>query len=420
MIVYPVDSVDGVVIAPPSKSYTHRALFASLLACGDSRVVNPLFAGDTQATVKTVSALGGVVEMGEGEVRVSGVCGAPAGSGRIYCGGSGTTLRLATSIASLSGGRWVLDGDESLQGRPMGPLLEALRRLGVSAWSRDGRPPVVVLGPPRRGGTAVVDGSVSSQFVSSLLMAAPPGGFRISVVGETVSRPYIELTLRVMEAFGVRVSRKGNVFEPLDTVYESRVFRVPGDYSSASFMLAAGAIAGRVRVLGLDRGDVQADARILGILSVMGAHVRWLDDVVEVEGGSGVLRGVSVDLRDSPDLAPVVAVLGAYAEGVTRVRGARHLAFKESNRILSIARALGSLGVTVKPLEDGFLVEGGGVRGGRADSFGDHRIAMMLAVAALGASGPVEILGAERVGDSYPLFARDLAGLGARVEVVSG
>ncbi|MCE4600431.1 MAG: 3-phosphoshikimate 1-carboxyvinyltransferase [Desulfurococcales archaeon] len=418
--VYPVEGeVRGTLRAPPSKSYTHRAVFASLLACGVSRIEDPLVAGDTLASLEAARRFGAVIEEGGGWLRVEGVCGRVKPPMWIDCRGSGTTLRIATAIASLLDEPVLLYGDSTLRRRPMAPLLEALSSLGAGTLSRDGYPPVAVKGPISPG-TVRIDASRSSQFVTGLLTIAPLAGLRVETMGPVASKPYVDLTLRVLEWFGARFHREGyRVYEPLSHGYRPAHVRIPGDYSSASFILGLAAVAGRVTVEGLIEDDVQADRRILEVLGEMGARVRGYSDRVVVES-TGRLEGVEVSLRDSPDLAPALAAVAAYAEGRTVLRDVGHLAFKESNRIESITSALSSIGVRAYASNGSIIVEGGGVRGGRSSSFNDHRIAMMLAVAAVKADGPVEIVGAERIGDSYPGFLEHLALLGVDTEVIEG
>lgn len=420
MRVYPVrGQVDGSVEAPPSKSYTHRAVFAALLACGESVIADPLLSGDTRASIGAAGRLGARLELSGRVLRVEGVCGDPRPPEWIYCAGSGTTLRIATAVSSLVGEPVLLYGDSTLRRRPMQPLLDALGSLGVEHVSRGGYPPVAVKGPPG-GGWVSVDASISSQFATALLVIAPLAGLTVETRGPVASKPYIDLTLGVLEAFGVKFKRSGyDWFQPAGDEYKPAAFRVPGDYSSAAFMLAVGALAGRVRMYGLDPGDVQADRAVVEVLRAMGARVRVGGDYVEAES-TGVLEGIEVDLRDSPDLAPVVAALAAHARGVTVMHGVGHLSFKESDRVKSITSALRSIGVDARAQDGRIVVKGGRVRGGRASSYSDHRIAMMLAVTAVKAGGPVEIEGAERIGDSYPSFASHLSSLGVRVEVVQG
>ncbi len=414
--VYPTRGLEGAVEAPPSKSYTHRALFAALLAEGVSRLENLLVSGDTGASLHAVRRLGARVSRGW---RVEGTAGSPRSPPWIHCRGSGTTMRIAAAVSALTPGPVVLYGDRSLNRRPMAPLISALRRLGAKVLSRGGRPPLAVKGP-LRGGETVVDGSISSQFITALLIVGPVIGVAVKVAGRARSTPYIDVTLRVLAAFGARVEREGYRFfrvEPTGLV--ATRFRVPGDYSSAAFMLAAGALAGRVAVRGLDPEDVQGDRHIVDALKAMGAKVRIGDGVVEAES-SGSLDPVDIYCTHTPDLVPVLAALAAHARGVSRIAGVAHLVYKESNRLEALRRNLRRLGVEVRIGRDELVVRGGEVRGGVVHSFGDHRIAMAMAIAGLGARGPVEVRGAHRIPDSYPQFVDHLRSIGARVEVLKG
>jgi len=423
VVVHPVKGfLSGVVAAPPSKSYTHRALFAALLANGESRVVNPLLSGDTAATVEAVRRFGGSADVrltrAGVEVRVTGVGGVPRSPPCVYCRGSGTTLRIATAVASLSKGPTLLYGNESLNRRPVAPLLNALGALGARTLSRNGEPPVAVAGPIK-GGEVAVDASISSQFVTALLTVAPVIGLKVRVVGKLKSAPYVDVTLKVLEAFGARHSRasNGKVFEVDDGGYMPTRYEVPGDYSSAAFIMAAAALAGEVVVKGVSLSDPQGDKAVLGFLQAMGAEVRINGSAVVI-ASTGVLKGVTVDCSNTPDLVPVLAALAPHAKGVTKVVGAEHLAFKETNRLATLTRNLRALGVKAYPTEDGIVVSGGRVRGGSVNSFGDHRVAMAMAVTALRAEAPVVIDGAECVTDSYPSFFDDLRSLGVKVEVI--
>lgn len=411
--------IDGRVTAPPSKSYTHRALFAALLACGTSIIWNPLYSGDTEASMRAVEKLGGRIAGSGGRLQINGVCGDPRPPAWIDCSGSGTTLRIATAVSSLVGEPVLLYGDSTLRRRPMKPLLESLRELGVETVSRNGYPPIVVKGPPKPG-EVKIDASISSQYLTALLFISPIIGIVVESSGQVASKPYIDMTIRVLEEFGVVFERRGyDWFAPLSDAYEPTAFNVPGDYSSASFIMALGAIAGRVRVEGLDTGDVQPDKRIISVLKDMGANVKVGEGFVEVESIGG-LEGVNVNLRDSPDLAPVIAALAAHANGTTIIEGISHLAFKESDRIQSITMSLRSIGVKAVASDGRIIIEGGVVKGGEASSFNDHRIAMMLAVTAVKARAPVVIHGGERIRDSYPFFIQHLRQLGVGVEVVQG
>ncbi|GBF09355.1 3-phosphoshikimate 1-carboxyvinyltransferase [Aeropyrum pernix] len=415
VVVHP-STVEGRVEAPPSKSYTHRMLFLALLARGRSVVRRPLVSNDTLATLNAVALLGGKPRLGRGVAEVEG--GEVRGGAVVYAAGSGTTIRIAMGVAAHSAEATLLYGDESLNRRPVHPLSEALRSMGARVCDTGGNPPVKVSGPLRRA-SVEVDAAISSQFATSLLIAGSRlGEFELSAA-RLSSRGYVDITLESLSMFGVRVEREGYRIFRLKGTPEPVDAAVPGDYSSASFMLAAGAIAGRVEVEGLRPGDPQPDRRIVELLRSMGARVRVEGSIVAVES-TGPLEPIDIDLDGSPDLAPVTAVLAAYARGVSRLRGLERLQYKESDRLSAIAWNLARLGVEAR-VRGGILeIRGGGVEGGVARSWGDHRIAMAMAVAGLGARRPVTVEGFSRVPDSYPGFLEDLARLGARFEVVKG
>ena len=420
LLVYPVhSSIEGVIKAPPSKSYTHRVLFASLLACGESLILNPLLARDTIASINAIKKMGAEIKWLKQALRVKGVCSEITNPHWIDCKGSGTTIRIATAVSSLLKEYVLLYGDETLNNRPMYPLLKALSSVGVESISRNGYPPIVIRGPIRKSSEVIVDGSISSQFITALLMISPIANLRIRVIGEIVSRPYIDITIRVLESFGAKIRRDGyRFYESQGSGLRASIFEIPGDYSSAAFLLALGAIKGRIKVIGLNSRDVQGDKIIVDILKNMGAHVHVGADYVEVES-SGILEGVEVNLKDTPDLAPVVAALAAYANGTTVIRGVKHLAFKESNRLHTITKVLRFFGVYAKYSEDYLVIKGGNIKGAVISTFNDHRIAMMAIIVALGGQGIAEIRGVERISDSYPFFIKNLRELGVRVEVIN-
>lgn len=416
--------VEGRIEAPPSKSYTHRALAISLLAKGRGKIRQPLLAEDTKATLSACRMLGAKVEEGE-------VCEVEGTGGRlkptsqlIDAANSGTTMRFMTAICSLSPVPIKLVGDESLSRRPMGPLVEALRALGVRARceGKDGRPPVVVEGGGLRGGEVEIEGGTSSQFISALLLVCPYAerDVGISVTGELRSRPYIEMTLKFLDMSGARIRRGkdltryeiegGQVFNPLKV-------RIPGDFSSAAFPLGAAALTGKVRVGNLDLEDPQGDKRIVSLLEEFGAEVVRGRDWVEVSQGG--LNGIDVECADNPDLVPILAVLGSVADGTTSISGVPHLRFKETDRLAVLSRELSKMGARIKELEDGLKITGvGELKGARLNSFGDHRMAMAFVVAGLVARGRTVVEGAESIPVSYPNFVQDMRSLGANLKEI--
>ncbi len=418
MIVRIVKSViEGASRAPPSKSMTHRALVCSALSRGLSRVRSPLASEDTEATRRVLSGLGVPISKSPRCWEVEGG-GLREASSDLFCGESATTLRLMTAVCSLVEGESRLTGGPSLLRRPVGPLIEGLRQLGVGCGSRGGYPPVTVRGEGRiRGGLVEVPGDVSSQFVSALLIIAPFAGDGVSlrITTPLESEPYVSMTIEAQEAFGVRVHASEDMrnFRVERQDYRPAEFTVEGDWSSASFLLAAGTLAGSVSVGNLDPGSSQADSAILDILERMGASVAVGGGSVTVQRSA--LRGIEADLSNSPDLFPVVASLCAAADGVSVLHGLRRLRFKESDRVGAMAEGLGEMGVRVETGGGSAMIEGGTPRGGLVDPHGDHRIAMALGVLGLVAQGETVIRDAGCVSKSYPFFWQDIEAIGANV-----
>lgn len=440
----------GEVNAPPSKSYTHRAVAVAALAEGKSEVLFPLVSEDTKATFNAAECLGAVVEYDESarRLRVRGVAGKPrAPEDVLNAENSGTTLRFFTAISGLCSDpatavATVLTGDASLRTRPNAPLLKSLNELGSEAYSTkgDGTAPLVVKGG-LKGGETTLDGSVSSQFVSALLLACPLAERDTHILAKNLaSVPYTKMTLEVLEQAGVEIpfsrSRSSGSGDFSFQVaggrkYELRRFVVPGDFSSASYLLAAAAVTdSEVRVRNLFP-SAQGDARIVEVLKEMGVEVKWEKErgVVSVRGrvaekGKLKLKGLKVELRENPDLVPTVAVLGALAEGMTEITGVAHLRYKETDRLRLLTEELGKMGARVEERQDGLLVagkEGEALKPAKVNSHGDHRLAMALCVAGLSASagssasaGAEETVveGAECAKVSYPSFFEDLVSLG--------
>jgi len=376
-------------------------------------ILNPSRCDDALSAAGIVQALGAVVEWGEDRVVVS-----PNAKSRedvLDCGESGLCARLFAPIAALGGRETRLAGRGSLLRRPLGPIDGPLAALGAAAASAGGFLPLTVKGP-LRGGRAVVDGSTSSQFVSGLLMALPRAESNsILEVRNLTSIPYVELTLRMLAEFGVAVAHEGfRTFQiPGRQTYAGSEYRVEGDWSGAAFLLTAAALAGSVRVTGLDPGSSQPDRRILDVLDEAGAIVRISDAGVEV--ARNPLRSFEIDAAHCPDLVPVLVPLAARARGLSVIGGADRLASKESDRANALIREFGSLGVDIHAKQGCLLVRGGAIRAGRVNSHGDHRIAMALAVAGLAAEGPVAIDGAECARKSYPGFFEVLRTLGGKL-----
>lgn len=415
--------ITGEVSAPPSKSYTHRAIILASLAAGKSLIQNPLLADDTGYTIEACCALGAEIAIESDGIAVRGTGGRISPRQEtIFVGNSGSTVRMIAPLAASSPTRIVLDGDERLRQRPMGDLLSALQGLGVHARSlnNNGCPPFEIQGGDFMANQVSLSGAVSSQPISALLMAAPytRKGLTIKINGGLRSRPYIDITLDAMRDFGVSaVNRDYREFIiEGNQEYKARRYPIEGDYSSAAYFLAVGAVGAKpVSVTNLKKDSVQGDKRLLDILQNMGAVVDYQKDSVRVRR-RGDLKGISVDMGDYPDLVPTLAVVAALAQGKTEITNIAHLRFKESDRINDTAAELNKLNIKTEVSEDKMVIYGGKPKSAEVDSHNDHRLAMSLSIAALFAEGSSIINGAEAVSKSYPQFFDDLKKLGAKVE----
>jgi 3-phosphoshikimate 1-carboxyvinyltransferase len=413
-------SISGEVYAPPSKSYTHRAILITALGPGGV-VKRPLLSADTKATISASEAFGASVQFqSDGSLKIEGMAGEPkTPDDVINVLNSGTTLRFSSAVAALTDGA-ILTGDGSIRSRPNGPLLSALNELGARSFSikGNGKAPLVVQGK-MRGGKAELDGSVSSQFLSALLIAAPlaSGETMVRIKGELKSRPYAEITLDMLKDAGAKVESKESEFRmPGNQRYRLKDYTVPGDFSSASYPLAAAAVTGsKVTVRGV-LPSRQGDAAILDILERMGSRVSWDRSTGDLRIEGGELEGIEVDAGATPDLVPTVAVLGALARGRTVVKNAEHVRHKETDRIHAMAVELSKMGAKIEERPDGLVIEGGELHGAQLHGYHDHRIVMALAVAGM-AAGETRIDTAESVDVSYPGFFQEMTRIGANVSL---
>jgi 3-phosphoshikimate 1-carboxyvinyltransferase len=418
-------SVAGGTLAPPSKSYTHRAVILASLAAGETRIENPLISDDTLHTIDACSSLGADIAPDGNRLRIAGTGGqirvAPNRE-RIFVGNSGSTIRMVAPLAALASTRVVFDGDSRLRQRPIGDLLSALESLGAKARSLEGNgcPPIEIQGGKISEGEVTISGQISSQHVSGLLMIAPytEDGLRIKIADRLRSRPYTDITLDAMQAFGVEAVNKDykEFLVKGRQQYKAGHYRIEGDYSSAAYFLAAGAIGGRpVTVKNLKADSVQGDRYLLNILSEMGCSVECQKEPVTISRHDE-LQGVTVDMGDYPDLVQTVAVVAAYATGKTEITNIGHLRFKETDRLSDTAAELVRMEIKVSITDDTMVIYGGKPKGAEIEAHNDHRLAMSLTIAALFAEGNSTINGAEAVTKSYPRFFADLVKLGAKIE----
>jgi 3-phosphoshikimate 1-carboxyvinyltransferase len=406
------------VRVPGSKSLTNRALVVAALARGASVLRGALDSDDTRVMVDSLGRLGFAVEHDPvaATIRVEGRAGMiPAREAELFVANSGTSLRFLTAMCGVGRGTYRLDGTPRMRERPVEDLLRSLNRLGADARSElgTGCPPVVVRADGLDGGFAEVKGDVSSQFLSGLLMALPyaNGKTTVEVLGALVSKPYIAMTLAVMEAFGVRIANhKFRQFNVEPSRYDARTYAIEPDASAASYFFAAAAIlGGTVAVEGLGPVSLQGDVAFVDVLEHMGCRVERSRDAIAVHGGP--LRGVDVDMNAISDTVMTLGVVALFAEGMTRIRNVGHIRHKETDRIAALAAELRKLGAQVDEQPDGLLIfPPERITPARIATYDDHRMAMAFALAGLKAEGVV-ILDPGCVAKTYPGFWDDLARL---------
>ncbi len=414
-------TLHGTVVAPASKSSMQRACAAALLCEGASEIINPGKSNDDLAALDVIQKLGArVVKNEDGSLTIYSQ-GVDPVENEINCGESGLGIRMFTPIAALSGQSITINGTGSLLTRPMHFFDEIFPQLGIKIKSQKGKLPLQIEGPLVPADIEV-DGSLSSQFLTGLLMA-----FGASVtkpvtikVNGLKSKPYIDLTMQVMESFGRKVTHTNYEYfhlEPQAVNYEPQSYTVEGDWSGAAFLLVAGAVAGNISVEGLDSSSTQADKAIFQALEDCGCFLSTQKEVIEI--GPAPLEAFHFNATDCPDLFPPLVGLAAYCAGTTTIAGVSRLSHKESNRALTLQEEFAKLGVEIILQGDVMLVKGGGkLNGGKVHSRHDHRIAMACAVAGLKTNGGVVIEEAEAINKSYPDFYEHLKKLGTRIETI--
>lgn len=410
----------GTVDIPASKSHTMRAVAIASLAEGTSRIDRPLISADAKAVVQAYRALGAAIDDGRDDVwHVTGFAGVPRVPDNVIdVANSGTTLRLAVgSAALLRQGVAVFTGDAQIRRRPIGPLLEALRNLGARAETTRGNgcAPAIVGGTLRGGATAIE--AVTSQYLSSLLVHCPltedDTTINVTLLNEA---PYVLLTLHWLDRCGIRYERDGlkHFRIPGGQRYGPIDGRVPADFSSATFFLAAGALGDNdVLLRGLDMNDPQGDKQVIDYLRQMGADVQNGPEGIRVHGGRS-LRGCELDLNDTPDALPMLAALACFAQGTTRLVNVPQARLKETDRIAVMAGELAKLGAKVEELPDGLVIHESRLRGGKVSGHDDHRVVMALAVIASAIDQPTTIDTAEAMNVTFPTFIDCLTALGGQ------
>jgi len=394
---------------PGSKSITNRALVIGALGRGKTKLANPLECEDTAVMISSLRSLGFNISTDKECFLVHGEGGLiPSRQAELNAENSGTTMRFLTSLVSLGDGEYILDGSPRMRERPIEDLLDGLNSLGVKVRSlnENGCPPVSVRASGISGGDCNLDGDISSQFLSSILLCAPYAGeeVTINITGELVSRPYVDMTLRMMRVFGVSTTEdEPNCFTvPSGQTYTGRTYSIEGDASSASYFWAAAAITGgRVKVTNIGDESIQGDAGFPRILEEMGALTKTGPDWMEVSGP--ITRGIKIDLNEMPDMVLTLAITSLFAPGRTIITNVSNLRYKESDRLKALTVELKKLGAIVEELPDGLVIEGGDLHGAEIDTYNDHRIAMAFSLAGLRIPG-IKIKDPECVNKTFPSF----------------
>jgi len=412
----------GTVNIPGSKSHTIRAIAIASLADGESRIRKPLVASDTLSAFSAYKLLGAQT-LKQDDWMIKGVSGKPRVPDNVIdVGNSGTTLYIALGSAALVDGSTVFTGDDQIRRRPAGPLIDALNALGarVESTRGNGMAPIIVYGP-MNGGYIKLDGSKTSQYLTSLLLNCPLARGETTIeVENLIEKPYVEMTLRWIEEQGIEVENTG--FErfhiPGGQSYKAFDRAIPADFSSATFFMCAAAITGAdLTLAGLDMNDTQGDKVVADMLARMGAGVEQTPLGLRVSGGN--LRGAELDLADTPDALPALAVTACFAEGETRLVNVAQARLKETDRIFVMREELSKMGADIEELLDGLIIRGSVLKSAVVNGHYDHRVIMALAIAGLALDGETTVHAAEALSVTFPTFVELMESAGAEMQVLN-
>lgn len=413
--------ISGTVKCPANKSYTHRAIFLASLAGDESIVENVLFSADTNATIKACMDFGAEIEKKESSITVKNKIKFNKTVPEINTENSGTTIRIASAIASLFDHEITLTGDESLQKRPMQPLLNALSELGAECTSTNGNPPVKIKGKIN-GGNVTIPGNFSSQFISALLIAAPltENGINLNIEGNLVSKPYLDATISSMRNYGVSVQtlipyKKYNI---VPQIYQKNDFSVPIDFSSLALLLAANVLVGKDMIIQGDIGHLpQGDEAFLDILSELGVKIKIENEQIEISTPEK-LKGGKFDLSNSPDLLPPLSILILKSENPIEITNVKHARLKETDRIAIISRELQKIGINIDEKEDGMILKNSNSHhGAEMNSENDHRLFMAFSIAGMYV-GDCIVSDPNSINVSFPNFIDEIKRIGGKLEII--
>ncbi|MFZ7239603.1 3-phosphoshikimate 1-carboxyvinyltransferase [Avibacterium avium] len=421
----PISFVEGEINLPGSKSLSNRALLLAALAKGTTRVKNLLDSDDIRHMLNALQALGVKYQLSQDkcECEIEGVGGAfQWQSGlSLYLGNAGTAMRPLSAALCLRGevpAEIILTGEPRMKERPIKHLVDALRQVGaeISYLENEGYPPIAIQNRGLNGGKVQIDGSISSQFLTALLMAAPlaSGDMEIEIIGELVSKPYIDITLAMMKDFGVSV-RNDNYqrffVQGKQSYISPQTYLVEGDASSASYFLAAGAIKGKVKVTGIGKNSIQGDRLFADVLEKMGAKITWGEDFIQAEKGN--LKGIDMDMNHIPDAAMTIATTALFADGETVIRNIYNWRVKETDRLSAMATELRKIGAEVEEGEDYIRIQPlplDQFQPAEIETYNDHRMAMCFALVAL-SNTPVTILDPKCTAKTFPTFFAEFSNI---------
>ena len=413
--------IKGIIECPSNKSYTHRGIFLASLAGNSSKVENVLLSADTKATIEACKKFGAIIEVKDSSIIVKEPIKTDVKVPEIDTGNSGTTIRIAIGIASLFSEEIILTGDDSIQKRPMKPLLDALSSIGAECSSIDGKPPVKIKGSIV-GGNVSIPGNLSSQFITSLLISAPltKNGINLTIEGDLVSKPYLDATIRTMREFGVSVQtlipyKKYNI---LPQIYKNSIFNVPIDFSSLALLLAFTVLNGEDVTIKGSMGNLpQGDEAFIDFLKQLGVSIIISENEIKIKSPEKLEGGI-FDLRNSPDLLPPLAILSLISSKPIEIVNVKHARLKETDRISILARELPKIGIKVEEKEDGLILESSGsLTGAKLDSENDHRLFMTFCIAGT-YIGNCIVTDPKSVEVSYPNFIEEMNRLGAKIEII--
>jgi len=412
--------ISGQLVCPSNKSYSHRAIFLASLAGNNSKVENVLNSADITATIEACKKFGAEIEIQNSSIIIKNPINLGTNVPEINTENSGTTIRIASGIASLFSNEIILTGDESLKKRPMQPLLDALESIGAHCQSIDGKPPIKIRGKIL-GGDVTIPGNLSSQFVSSLFICAPltEKGINLNIEGNLVSKPYLDATIATMRKFGVTVQtlipyKRYNI---TPQIYKDASFTVPIDFSSLALLLSAAVLNGEEIIIKGDLGTLpQGDEVFLDILEQLGVTVIINEDEIKIKSPEK-LNGGKFDLSNSPDLLPPLAILSLNTSNPIEITNVKHARLKETDRIAIVSREIIKLGIKVQEKEDGLILESTeNLNGAELNSENDHRLFMAFCIAGMYV-GDCTVSDPESVNVSYPNFIEEMNNLGAKIKV---